>query len=290
MKDQSITYEAIGHVRSEHSMPERTSIQPVYATGHCAVGGTPLGTALIRALAVGVLLSSSTACRPTRDEAAREARLGGYEVRWIGELRTVHRDGDARPRADLREIEFGPGTFAIGPLAGLRGEITVVDGNAYIARIEDDRETVESDVDREAPFLVLGHVASWQALPLPDQVRDVAELERWLPDAAASAGLRQGEPFPFKIETADSSVGYHVISNPDPGDQVDRPHRELMRFFTIVERPVVLLGVHSENHAGVFTHHGASTHIHVVGGDGLRSGHVDELNLGPGSVVYLPVP
>jgi len=85
-------------------------------------------------------------------------------------------------------------------------------------------------------------------------------------------------------------VNYHIISNLDPGYRVDRPHRELMRFFTIGEGPVVLLGVHSEDHAGVFTHHGASTHIHLVGGGGLRSGHVDELTLGPKSVVHLPIP
>jgi hypothetical protein len=120
----------------------------------------------------------------------------------------VHRDGDARARVDLRRIGLGPGTFAIGPLAGLRGEITVVDGSAYVARVEDDREKVERDVEWEAPFLVFGHVASWHALSLPDDVRNVADLERWLPAAAATAGLRQDEPFPFKIETDSSIVEY----------------------------------------------------------------------------------
>ena len=31
------------------------------------------------------------------------------------------------------------GAFALGPLAGLRGEITVIDGEAYIARADEDR-------------------------------------------------------------------------------------------------------------------------------------------------------
>jgi acetolactate decarboxylase len=246
------------------------------------------GAAWTSALVVVALLSSSTACRPAA--APQETQAGGYEVDWIGELRAVHQDGDARPRADLRQLEPGSGTFAIGPLAGLRGEITVLDGNAYIARVEEDREEVTRGFDQEAPFLVFGQVASWQALPLPDDVRDIAALERWLPAAAAAAGLREDEPFPFKIETDSSTVQYHVISNREPGYQVHRPHRELMRFFTIVGQPVALLGVYSENHAGIFTHHGQTSHIHLVSGDELRSGHVDAVDLGPASVVHVPVP
>jgi acetolactate decarboxylase len=235
-------------------------------------------------------LSCSTARRATDEETDGKTSLGGYEVRWVGELREVHRNGDARPRVDLRAIEGGSGTFAIGALAGLRGEITVVDGNAYIARIRDDRETIDRDFEHEATFLVFGRVVSWRRLPLPDDVRDVATLERWLPTAASSVGLRADEPFPFKIETGSSDVGYHVISNSDSGYEVRRPHRELMRSFSIAGRPAVLIGVCSTAHAGVFTHHGESSHIHVVSGDERQSGHVDAVRFGPGSVAYLPIP
>jgi hypothetical protein len=240
---------------------------------------------------VAAALTLPAACRPAEQGSAREGRPArGYTVSWIGELRAVHLDGDARPRASLRQIEPRRGAFAIGPLAGLRGEITVIDGAASIARAGEDGERVDRGFDHEAAFLVFGRVGAWRALPLPEEVRDGAALERWLPGAAAVAGLRAGEPFPFKIETGSSTVAYHVIANREPGYHVSRPHRELMRFFTIDAEPVILIGVHSTAHAGVFTHHGQATHTHVVSGDGRRSGHVDELRLGPGSVAYLPVP
>ena len=151
-------------------------------------------------------------------------------------------------------------------------------------------EHVESDFDRDAPFLVFGRVGTWQALPVPDDVRDVAALEPWLSEAAAAKGLRAGEPFPFKIETSNSTVEYHVISNTGPGDRITRPHRELMRVFTLDAEPATILGVYSEAHGGVFTHHSQATHLHLVSGDERRSGHVDELKLGSSSVAYLPIP
>jgi hypothetical protein len=85
-------------------------------------------------------------------------------------------------------------------------------------------------------------------------------------------------------------VEYHIIASTDQGYQVTSPHRELMRFFTLDSEPATILGVYSTTHGGVFTHHGQATHLHVVSDDERRSGHVDELALGPDSVAYLPVP
>ena len=237
------------------------------------------------------VLALPTGCRRTEHRSAHDdPQSSGYTVDWVGELRAVHLEGDARPRIHLRQIEPRDGTFAIGPLSGLRGEITVTDGEAYIARADDTGEHIERDFDYDAPFLVFGQVGAWQALPVPDAVRDVAGLEQWLSGAAAAKGLREDEAFPFKIETSTSTVEYHIISNSQPGDQVTRPHRELMRFFTIDAEPATILGVYSKAHGGVFTHHGQATHLHVVSDDERQSGHVDELYLGSDSVAYLPVP
>lgn len=218
------------------------------------------------------------------------AAASGYSVEWVGELRAVHLDGDARPRVRLSDIEPGAGTFAIGPLAGLRGEITVLDGRAFVARADDEGQHVDHGFEHDAAFLVYGRVAKWRPVPVPDEVRDVAALERWLPGAARQAGLDTGRPFPFKIETATSTVDYHVISRTAPGYQVTGPHSELMRRFEAAAEPLKILGVYSTGHAGIFTHHGQATHLHLVRGDERGSGHVDGLQLGADAVAYLPVP
>ena len=51
---------------------------------------------------------------------------------------------------------------------------------------------------------------------------------------------------------------------------------------------VRLVGVYSEHHHGVFTHHGTNMHIHVLTEDGRQSGHLDSLRLAPGGTLLLP--
>lgn len=239
----------------------------------------PLAAARRSFVPVALLLSASIAAEP------------GFRVEWTGALRDVHREGDARPRIALADLGDAPGTFALGPLAGLRGEITVIDGRVAIARAADGAVRVSADAAGiEAPFLVYGRVAAWTRHTLPDDVRDLAALERRLPGLARAAGLDPAAPFPFKVETATSTLRYHVIDNPDPGDRVTRPHEELMRRFAIERAPATLLGVHSTGHAGTFTHHGQSTHVHVISADGAGAGHVDAADLGDDAVLFLPAP
>jgi len=214
----------------------------------------------------------------------------GFEIDWIGRLQKVHRDGDARPNINLLDIEGPDGLFAIGPLAGLRGEITVVDGSAFIARVEGNTISVSGDFNVEAPFLVYGIVEDWKEWPIPVSVRTIEEFEKWLPTAAQKAGIdADTEAFPFKVASSTSVIDYHVISNREPGYLVTRPHNELMCRFQSHSNQLTMLGVFSKSHAGVFTHRNQWTHIHVVCVDPLFSGHVDSFVLGPDALLYLPM-
>lgn len=213
----------------------------------------------------------------------------GSCVKWVGRLSNVHRNGDAGPTIKLATLADRPGLCAIGPLAGLRGEITVLDGVPYIAKIRNGAIRIDRDFNVDAPFLVYAEVARWKPVPIEQPIPSMAELERWVRSAAVDAGVYGRTPvFPFKIETSNSDIDFHVISNTDPGYRIVKPHRELMKFFQLKSKPLVLLGFFSENHEGVFTHRGQWTHIHAVEGDGVSSGHVDALSIRPGSVLYLP--
>lgn len=211
-----------------------------------------------------------------------------FTVEWVGAMKTVHRDGDASPETKLEPLARVAGGFAIGPVAGLRGEITVVEGEAHIARVIDGEEHVAEEWDVEAPFLVHGHVDAWVETPLPETVKSLTDLEAWLPKAAEANGIDTAKPFPFKIETTDAAIDFHVISNDEPGYLVTRPHRELMQFYALANEPATLIGVHSTEHAGVFTHHGSSTHIHLISHDKKHSGHVDAVTFGNETKLLLP--
>ena len=80
------------------------------------------------------------------------------------------------------------------------------------------------------------------------------------------------------------------MNNTEAGDQINRPHKEVMAHFQIRNRPATLIGVYSTEHAGIFTHHGDATHIHAVSDDGLDSGHLDAAAFGENVTLFLPVP
>jgi acetolactate decarboxylase len=81
-----------------------------------------------------------------------------------------------------------------------------------------------------------------------------------------------------------------VIANTSPGYQTTRPHDELKVRFVSESEPVTVIGVYSTQHAGIFTHHGSSTHIHMVSADERRSGHVDAIYLGEHARAFVPKP
>ena len=58
--------------------------------------------------------------------------------------------GDLTSRADLRRLAAVPHVNAVGPLAGLRGEVTVIDGVPLIFMVSAGAVRVDQSFEREA--------------------------------------------------------------------------------------------------------------------------------------------
>jgi acetolactate decarboxylase len=86
-------------------------------------------------------------------------------VRWIGAQREVLR-GAIDGRVILSDLRALPHLYALGPVAGVRGEVSVFDGTPSIARVVDGRIAVESTFDVGACFLVYADVPSWHETPM----------------------------------------------------------------------------------------------------------------------------
>lgn len=236
---------------------------------------------------VFVFTLSLHSCRESKDQ--QNDISVHFEMKWEGKLSTVHRDGDSSPCIHLKDFSDSTNFYALGPLAGLRGEITILNCVPSIARINGETIQINHDFDVEAPFLVYARVSHWKSVPIDQSVQSLPDLDQWLFSAAKDIGITdRTEAFPFKITTAQSEIDFHIISNQEPGYKISKPHHELMKFFELKSKPVTLIGFFSKSHAGVFTHHGQWTHIHVVSQDGKKSGHVDSLVLGSDAVLYLP--
>ena len=64
-------------------------------------------------------------------------------VRWVGAQRDVLAGGIGG-LVDLRTLAGRPHLYALGPLEGCRGEVSVFDGVPSIARVVDGQAAVES--------------------------------------------------------------------------------------------------------------------------------------------------
>ena len=133
----------------------------------------------------------------------------GAGVRWVGAQRTVLA-GDLRAHISLERLAGLPHLYALGPVAGLRGEITVVDGRPYVSQVEDGRIVVDPTFRHEAAFLVWAQIARWYDLDIPETVRD----GRWVFIAGANDRLWQRLAAVIGLE--------HLVADPRFATNLDR--------------------------------------------------------------------
>lgn len=203
-------------------------------------------------------------------------------VRHAGAMRDAMWQGRIGPRFSVDSLAGGPGGYAIGPAAGLRGEILVLDGAPYVSRIADDgRVRVAREVDVRAPFLVYARVTGWREVALPDSVREEAALERFF-GTVVEAGA---QPAAFRLEGVLAKADLHVQNLP-PGTTVSSPREAHAGQvgFTVADAAGTVLGFYSTSHQGVFTHHDTNVHLHFVADDASTLGHVDGLSFDPAAV------
>ena len=103
--------------------------------------------------------------------AAAGAAVPPSAVKTYGTMRQLVREHDAAPKVVLTEVLRRPHAHGLGSISGLRGEITILDGTAWLsyppAAAGGAPRVVASKSSREqAGFLVATHVApaQWQRI------------------------------------------------------------------------------------------------------------------------------
>ncbi|MCB2205105.1 acetolactate decarboxylase [bacterium] len=210
------------------------------------------------------------------------------QVYTAGEIRKVMRDGDLRPTMDLTDFAPDAPVYAIGPVEGLQGEITVWNGRPSIARVQSDTVSVASTFEVRASFLVYAEVPSWQEVPIPAEVQDLAGLENFVARAAVEHGIDVNDAFPFGVRGVLPYVAYHVVNKTDTTTHSREKCEQVQVHFSLENADVRLLGFYSDHHHGIFTHHGSNMHVHMVTADGRKSGHLESATLSSNAVLLLP--
>ena len=213
-----------------------------------------------------MILAALGACAPLRPDT-------DIAVQSWGTMREVLRRGRSHARVELADLAKHT-TIGVGALAGLAGEVTIVDGRVLVATVDDSGCRVrDAQAGDAATLLVLAEVARWQELPLPD-CRNYRELDAAIASALEAAGFDRRKPTPVRIRGRGERIGYHVIAGACPIANPSGP--KPWRFVGALES-VELVGIYVEGAAGRFTHHLHKSHLHVVAAG--RMGHLDSVHL-----------
>jgi alpha-acetolactate decarboxylase len=210
-------------------------------------------------------------------------------VETHGSMREVMREGRTEGRVALEDA-VGRHRYGLGALAGLRGELAVLDGALWVGRPAEQGVTSarETPGEEQATLLALTEVREWHEFVLERDLR-APELEARILELGASLGLSIAQPWPFVLEGDFLALETHVLNGACPYAGTPAPGQEPRRnsFAKASGRAV---GFQAVRAAGQLVHHGESLHLHVVLEQPMPLvAHVDATGLAAGGRLRLPV-
>jgi acetolactate decarboxylase len=197
-------------------------------------------------------------------------------------------EGDLTPRGRLRDHAAARTLNALGPLAGLRGEVTVIDGTPLVTTLADGVPRVERSFLHEACFLVHADVPRWRWARQDDELPDWASLALWLRRAASASGIDPAGPFPFRLAGRAVSGTVHVLDRRDDRPHSPERHEAIKARFPVADEDVEVIGFYSDRHHGIFVPKDSPIHAHLAARGRTFAGHVDVLRLEAGWRLGLP--
>jgi alpha-acetolactate decarboxylase len=237
-----------------------------------------------------VALALSSALAETLAGEAIASRSTEHEsnsaVHLIGEMRRMFTEHDIRPNVDLAKLTTNAHLYALGPLAGLKGEVTVMDGQVFVSKAVDTRPTVVLQPKVKTVFLVYASVPAWRSIPLPSNVVTELDLATFL-QSQLPANSRSA----FQVHGTAVRARYHIQNyHGKAKDLTHEAHDKAKVFFDLTNTPAELLGFFTnfEVDGGTFVHRGQTTHVHLISADRKHMGHLESIQLAPGATLLLP--
>jgi acetolactate decarboxylase len=201
-------------------------------------------------------------------------------VRYIGEQKNLFKTGRADAKLSLAGLADLHDLYALGPVAGLDGEITVLNSQPHVSQVRGGANgyVIDRTFNHAAIFLVWAQVCEWDELRIAESVSSYQELESVVYESARQQGIDTDLPFPFLMAGTPRELLWHINVDRTDGQPITPElFRKSKQQYTLRDQPVEIFGVHSRSHGGVFMSEGLHIHIHFVSRDGAASGHIDAL-------------
>ena len=217
---------------------------------------------------------------------------GPFGVRAYGVFRDMVQGRDYQPKVGLGAVKTAGATDAVGALAGLRGEITMLDGR-FVVSYGGGCATCPPPHEEKATLLATGKVAHWAApIALPEPLNGKA-LEAFILGQAAAAGLNTSKPFPLRLQGLLTGVSMHVLKAPNDkftGHGSAHPMAEQDEI-RVAEIAGDVVGFYAPPPlSGVITHPGDAFHFHWVDAARTKTAHIDAFGMAKGATLTLPKP
>lgn len=221
-------------------------------------------------------------------------------VEYVGAQRDVFVSGKAASVVSLEDLAGRKGLYAMGPIDGLDGEITVFDSKPYITKVRGSDYVEENTWKHGAFFLVWSEQTQWKDVPVPNTVKGYVDLQKFVKAQAQAAGIDVTKPFPFLLSGTPVEIKWHINVDRTEGKPITKESffRSKQPFITKNEA-VDIIGFHAEHYDGVFltkytpvikegSEMENAIHIHMVSRASKAAGHIDDLTLGDNMVLRLP--
>jgi alpha-acetolactate decarboxylase len=218
-----------------------------------------------------------------------------YAIQTWGNFKHMLHTGNTDGVVKLSALGNAKGTYGVGAIAGMRGEILQWDGRLLVSRGYSPKgETGPATASDEAVLFVRAKVDAWQEIPIASDMTQ-AQFETFVLAAAQKAGIDSNQAFPFAVRGNTLNVVWHVVTGTPAGVQhgggTHQQGHAQSRVFRESAATGILLGFHTGAALeGIASHPGERFHVHYANADLSVSGHVDDYLVPKGAVLMLPKP
>lgn len=218
-----------------------------------------------------------------------------FAVQAWGNFKQMAHTGNTAGVVKLSALGNAKGSYGVGAIAGMRGEILQWDGKLLVSRGHSAKgETGPANAGDEAVLFVQAKVNAWQEVPVTADMTQ-AQFESFVVDAAKKAGLDSNKAFPFAVRGNTTNLVWHVVTGtPQGGHHGSGTHQQghaQSRMFKEASAKGTLLGFYTGAALeGIASHPGERFHVHYANPDFSASGHVDEYRVAKGATLLLPKP
>lgn len=232
------------------------------------------------------------------------AQSNGFQ--HFGNFKRMMHTGDSSGQVNLNKLNQTAGTWGVGALAGLKGEIVQVDGRILVSLGKDPDGRVQPPSNADAAALWASEtVAGWEKVSVPEEMSQ-SRFEKFVSEQAVARKLDLSQPFTFRVTGSYSHLIWHVVTGEKAssgahtqqkghhGEQSHGGgHANKQSGMLVFRNPTAtgqLVAVYSgEKLEGIVSHPGEHFHVHYIDDSENVSGHVDQYNVQKGSTLWLPV-